>query len=635
MSMYSKDDYIDFFKNKKCIDNLNVFYAGELLERYKDYNLSEDKYKILEALYENSNSIKTQSIQSEQLNLFLSDFTDDKLSVHLQKKYIKYCFSEIENTKCKIEDSIFNLKVTHTEECLDLIHLICLFDDITKSIKILNSCSGIVNCLTGNRELSILKFYKYHYIVEFWNKLSHNQDDIKLLRKDIAKVFKAFSKLESKVAREQESKNYVFKNYKDYEILLINYYIGENLSLNLKEKIATEFILECCSGNDLITADTFKIMEKLYSKYFNYTRKKDDCKDIKEYLNRYFTHIHNIENYPRALNLIQDMLRIFYKINIDNPILQQIDDEFFMNIFAANIKSNNKDIVLKSISVLNSRKGIDYISEICNSKPKIYNTGYMETMSLIRQNIIDYRKLDYSADKFLNNYVIDFSKDLTNILAFDIFKFICKSYGVKTYYNENISYEKSIFSKASFLSQDQAREFFEIMCEYKFFCSDLQSFSNFIFDVFKIDKDFYLYEKVFWNDLLHKLKKEKLLSSSALDYMDTIFLPADELEHRRQKEVEDEIKHNEEYDLKEINNSKTINELYHNLLFSRSERFTESVWKAAYIKLDALLISIDYSIDVSDAVFCILSILYSYNIINVSYITDIITKIGERRKTQC
>lgn len=228
--------------------------------------------------------------------------------------------------------------------------------------------------------------------------------------------------------------------------------------------------------------------------------------------------------------------------------------------------------------------------------------------------------------------MINFSKDLTNILAFNIFKFICDSYGVKIYNNKSISYKESILSKISFLSQDQAREFFEIMCEYKFFCSDLQSFSNFIFDVFKIDKDFYLYEKEFWKNLLHKLKVEKLLNSEVLDYMGTIFLPDDESEYRRQQKAKDEIKQKEEYDLKEINNSKTINELYYNLLFSRSKRFTEAVWKASHVKLDDLLISIDYSIDVNDTVFCILSILYSYNIINVSYITDIITQIGERRK---
>lgn len=613
--MYDKQTYIDFFLNKNTkLD----FSLNELLSNYKEYCLNEDKLIILEALSETIDDIKHKDIQPQHFNTFISDFDCNDVYTSLLVKYIKYVFYALDNTRLTIEDSLYKLKLSNTKEILELLHLLSLFEDGDKSAEILNCIKNVVECLEVNKGLTLGDFYKYEYITKFIDKVN-----TKLLNKDTLKLLNSLVRLKSRLVKDIDIKRY---KYKEYELYLINFHIGKELSLNSKELLISKFILSCLKSEDIINPDDYTIIQKYYSRYFIYSKKKNDVRTINEYLERNFNRLGNIANYPFALELIGMMYPVFYEINIDNSILENVKYIHFMEIFKYNIYNSDRDNILKSIEVFNKRFRIDLISELFECEFSIYNIGNKEIKLLLENNIIDYTKVNYnSKNSYLVRCVLDAVSDIKDIKRFNIFHFIVDNYSVKCF--NDIKYDNSIFSKDSFLSREQAQYFFRNLCDYTFFNRSVSSFYNLIYNIFLLDKEFYLFDKEIWKSVIDKMIEMNVLSYNEILSIKSVLLTPEEYKIFQQKQFEESAKKRENEIMISINDITQIYDLYMEICY-KDEDWNLSILTKIRDKLEQLLENENKtSFKQISEIFYILAFLHYNKVVDKEYILSTILKI--------
>jgi hypothetical protein len=573
-------NYREYLRGNKQFEYINLMkghgisYPGELLERYHEKKgLVNDQHLIFEALLAVANQIDRNDVQDNQLELFLDSIEKDDLITRLSKQIIRMSFYKHHNETDKSDQAYLKLIteeiiINSTEESLKYAKMLDFLSDESLKYELLGKADNFLHYLTEERDLDVLEWDDFKYIPLLYTK---EKEFLKKIDKDLVKFIRLVRDMQEKVINEATVEKLFDYNLNAIELYYLNY-ISLDIRIvnydNKKEKAAALFIFESFNSGGVIKERQLSLVKEFYSNHRSFSRKIDGTEGMKEYLRENLFSFKDIENYPMALSLFQELFPCFLNIEVENKILGKIEDRYFDNIVLNKLSdAESKEEAYKIINVFNKRYNISFIKDVLIEDKRQMYVSQNIVENLIAMDIFDYKMLDFNVKK-KENYtvqnVLSIISDYSLPIHFEMFFYLMENYGLKLL-NKIIDerYALKVFEEnITGLSIEELRKFYNIVEESLFYRRDEKDFIKFVYNIFRIDTNFNIKSKEEWKKIMYKLKKADYLSAYQVEYVREIFLTKDDLEKIKKEELERKEKQRVKNLIENINKADEAYSLY-------------------------------------------------------------------------
>ena len=573
-------NYREYLRGNKQFEYINLMkghgisYPGELLERYHEKKgLVNDQHLIFEALLAVANQIDRNDVQDNQLELFLDSIEKDDLITRLSKQIIRMSFYKHHNETDKSDQAYLKLIteeiiINSTEESLKYAKMLDFLSDESLKYELLGKADNFLHYLTEERDLDVLEWDDFKYIPLLYTK---EKEFLKKIDKDLVKFIRLVRDMQEKVINEATVEKLFDYNLNAIELYYLNY-ISIDIRIvnydNKKEKAAALFIFESFNSGGVIKERQLSLVKEFYSNHRSFSRKIDGTEGMKEYLRENLFSFKDIENYPMALSLFQELFPCFLNIEVENKILGKIEDRYFDNIVLNKLSdAESKEEAYKIINVFNKRYNISFIKDVLIEDKRQMYVSQNIVENLIAMDIFDYKMLDFNVKK-KENYtvqnVLSIISDYSLPIHFEMFFYLMENYGLKLL-NKIIDerYALKVFEEnITGLSIEELRKFYNIVEESLFYRRDEKDFIKFVYNIFRIDTNFNIKSKEEWKKIMYKLKKADYLSAYQVEYVREIFLTKDDLEKIKKEELERKEKQRVKNLIENINKADEAYSLY-------------------------------------------------------------------------